>query len=126
MKGTVTGIDTSGEMLDEARKRCNSCKNVSLKQFPAQSIKFTGEFDLVFSNSAVHWIREQQLVAGLIYKSLKDRGRIAFQLPAKDFCTEFFEYTGNAIDSTGIGEFYKNWEIPWYFQIGRASCRERV
>ena len=115
MKGTVTGIDTSGEMLDEARKRCNSCKNVSLKQFPAQSIKFTGEFDLVFSNSAVHWIREQQLVAGLIYKSLKDRGRIAFQLPAKDFCTEFFEYTGNAIDSLDIGEFYKNWETPWYF-----------
>ncbi|GBD95665.1 MAG TPA: hypothetical protein ENG83_05990 [Nitrospirae bacterium] len=41
--------------------------------------------------------------------------RIAFQLPAKDFCTEFFEYTGNVIDSLGIGEFYKNWKIPWYF-----------
>ena len=114
IKGNVTGIDPSKEMLDETRKRCHSFKNISLKQLPAQSMKYSNEFDLVFSNSAVHWIREQRLIAGLAYNSLKDRGRIAFQMPARDFCTEFFEYAVNAIESLGLGEFYRNWETPWH------------
>ena len=114
LNGNVKGIDPSKEMLDNARERCNSSRKISILMIPAQSMKFENEFDLVFSNSALHWVKEQQMVLKLVYDSLRDSGRIAFQLPAKDFCREFIEYTGKAIETLGYEEFYRDWETPWY------------
>ncbi|GBE04637.1 trans-aconitate 2-methyltransferase [bacterium BMS3Abin10] len=116
-KGFVTGIDPSKEMLDKARRTCESFKNTSFRLISAQSMSFTDEFDLVFSNSALHWIKEQHEVIGLAYQCLKDDGRIAFQLPARNFCSEFYEYSSNAIDLLGLRETFKDWETPWYFPI---------
>lgn len=46
---------------------------------------------------------------------MKQGGRIAIQLPAKDFCPEFFKYINDAIAQLCIEGFYTNWESPWYF-----------
>lgn len=112
--GNVTGIDPSSEMLEEAWKRCGRAANVSCKELPAQSMKFRSEFDLVFSNSALQWIKEQETVIGLVYRSLRESGRIAFQIPARDFCVEFFEYVQSAIETLGLGPEFEGWETPWY------------
>ncbi len=110
LNGNIKGIDPSKEMTDKARERFDSSENVSIFRIPAQSMKFNNEFDLVFSNSALHWVREQQMVLELVYNSLKDRGRIAFQMPAKDFCREFLEYTGKAIDTLDHEKYYRDAE----------------
>lgn len=102
-------------MLEKAREKAKTMGNIVMMKIAAQSMDFTGRFDLAFSNSALQWVKEQQEVIKLAYKSLKQGGRIAFQLPAKDFCREFFEYTSNAIASLNLKEIYSKWKSPWYF-----------
>ena len=114
-KGFVVGIDPSEEMLAKAKTISDKIKNISFIQIPAQSMDFNERFDLVFSNSALQWVKEQQQVMESIYCSLKHSGRIAFQLPSDNFCKEFFNYTKNAIDILHYEKFFSDWKSPWYF-----------
>lgn len=114
-KGFVVGIDPSEEMFEKAREKSASFKNISLLPISAQSMDFAERFDLAFSNSALQWVKEQRQVIESIYRSLKDRGRIAFQLPANNFCKEFFNYIENATTVLHYKEFFVNWRLPWYF-----------
>ena len=112
--GTVVGIDPSGEMLEKAKGTSGAGDNIRFMLIPGQSMQFTDQFDLVFSNSALQWIQEQREVVGLVFRSLRKGGRIAFQLPAKDFCREFFAYTGAVITLLGYEKYFRNWQKPWY------------
>ncbi|MBI3354991.1 MAG: methyltransferase domain-containing protein [Nitrospirae bacterium] len=114
-KGFVVGIDPSEEMLEKARRVSNQVKNISFIQIPAQLMDFNERFDLAFSNSALQWVKEQQQVMESVYRSLKHGGRIAFQLPADNFCKEFLNYTENAIAILNYKKFFADWKSPWYF-----------
>jgi trans-aconitate 2-methyltransferase len=113
-KGSVMGIDPSEDMIEKARKTSEGIGNACFALLSAESMDFAGRFNLAFSNSALQWVRNQQMALELIHRSLKDGGRIAFQLPARNFCREFFEYAGNAITSLGLERNFNNWQKPWY------------
>jgi trans-aconitate 2-methyltransferase len=113
-KGFVTGIDPSHEMLRKAGTVSGDLENIRLINMQAQLMGFSEMFDLVFSNSTLQWIKEQRKVVGLMHNSLKKGGRIACQLPAKNFCKEFFGYAGNAIALLGFEKYYRGWRSPWY------------
>lgn len=116
-KGKVVGVDPSNEMLDRARDKCSSLSNISLFNIPAQAIDFKNEFDVVFSNSAFQWIKEQEDVVVRVYDALKSRGRIAVQMPAKDFCWTITENIDSAISTLGLGKKYKKMDLPWCFPL---------
>ncbi|MDA8388747.1 MAG: methyltransferase domain-containing protein [Nitrospiraceae bacterium] len=114
-KGSVLGIDPSGEMLKKARKVSGQVHNLRLLKSGAQEMDFEGVFDLAFSNSALQWVKEQLRASQRTYRALKPGGRIAFQMPAKGFCHEFFEYAGLAIKKLGFERFFESFESPWCF-----------
>ena len=128
-RGTVVGIDPSGEMLEKARKVSAEARNLSLIRTGVEELGFSAAFDLAFSNSALHWVTDQHKAIGLTYGALRKNGRIAFQLPAKDFCIEFFDYASKAIELLGYERFYVGWQAPWHFptreeygdMLGRAG-----
>lgn len=101
-------------MLQKAEEISGTRDNIRFMRVSGQSMQFTDQFDLVFSNSALQWIREQQEVVRLVYRSLKKGGRIAFQLPVKNFCKEFFAYTGAVITLLGYEKYFRDWQTPWY------------
>jgi len=117
--GEVIGIDPSDEMLAAAREKCGHMKNITLLPLTAQTIDFHSKFDLVFSNSALQWVRDQEEAVRRIYTALKKGGRIAFQLPAKDFCPVFRENVKGAIKTLGLEEMFRTWDSPWYFPTDR-------
>jgi trans-aconitate methyltransferase len=106
-------------MLNKARNSASSWKNISLLPLTAQSINFADKFDLVFSNSSFQWIRDQDEVMRLIYKSLKKGGRVAVQIPAKGFCREFFAYVKSVVILLDLGKAYEDWKSPWHFPTQR-------
>lgn len=116
-KGKVVGIDPSIEMLERAREKTLSAGNIALINIPAQKLDFKEEFDLVYSNSALQWIKEQEDTTALLYKALKKGGRIAVQLPAKDFCWELMENIHSAISFLGLESKYKKMASPWRFPL---------
>jgi len=118
-QGEVVGIDPSDEMLARAVENYSQVKNMVLLPLTAQTISFEERFDLVFSNSALQWVREQKNALIRIYRALKKGGRIAFQLPAKNFCPAFSASVKSAIRSGRLENIFETWQSPWYFPTDR-------
>jgi len=82
----ITAIEVSKEMAVQIKKniKVNNLKNIKLINMDALEIKFNNEFDTVFSNSAIHWISDLELLYKLIYNALKNNGRISIQIGLKE------------------------------------------
>lgn len=76
----------------------------------AREFKMDEHFDVVFSNAALHWVREADRVAECVANALKQRGRFVLEMGAKGNIARITQ----AIESvlTGMGEPARN---PWYF-----------
>ncbi len=75
----TVGIDSSEQMLAKAPR------NISGLRFEKQSIAdFAGaqEWDLIFSNAALHWLPDHEAHFRRIAKGLRSGGQLAFQMPA--------------------------------------------
>lgn len=113
-KGEVVGIDPSEEMLRKAIAISSGIENLRFIRTGAESVDFVDRFDFAFSNSALQWVKQQTEAIRRAYRALKRGGRIAFQLPARDFCSEFFKYSSNAISLLGYERFFLGWQAPWF------------
>ena len=71
----VVGIDSSPEQVAAAKAR-----GLDARVGRAESLGFTEEFDGVFSNAVLHWIRNARAVAQSVFQALKPGGRFAGEL----------------------------------------------
>jgi trans-aconitate methyltransferase len=67
---SVVGVDVSEEMVAAARARRLDARVIDAVRLP-----FVGEFDAVFSNAALHWVRDHDAMLGGVYRALKAGGR---------------------------------------------------
>ncbi len=83
--GHVVGIDLSGEMiaLAQARFPAADYPNLRFQREDASHLPFSGEFDVVFSNATLHWLRDHRPALQGIAKSLKPGGKILLQMGGK-------------------------------------------
>lgn len=77
-KGSVTGIDNSEDMIKLAKESYPD-KNLTFRVMDAKEIIYNGQFDLVFSNAALHWVDDHRKVLEGIYRCLKPGGRFLIQ-----------------------------------------------
>ena len=66
----VYGVDLSPEMVTQARANGLEAEVMSVTE-----MSFAQEFDAVFSNATLHWVREPQRAVSHIAKALKRGGR---------------------------------------------------
>jgi SAM-dependent methyltransferase len=72
----VRGVDASIEMVEAARKR-----GIRAEQGNAELLPFPdGAFDAVFSNAALHWVRNQDAMLAEVYRVLKPGGRFVAEM----------------------------------------------
>lgn len=116
-RGKVVGLDPSAEMLEMAKQRTLSAGNILLVQMPAQEMHFSAEFDIAFSNSSLQWIKEQEEVMSRTFRALKYGGRLALQLPAKDFCWELMDNIHIAAAAVDMQSKFSRIESPWRFPL---------
>ena len=69
---TIVGVDSSEAMLAAARKL-----GLDVRQGDVRSLPFEAEFDAVFSNAVLHWVREPDVAARAMRRALKPEGRLA-------------------------------------------------
>jgi len=79
--GALTvGIDQSADMIAQARRQF---PDLRFEVYDAREIPFTGEFDAVFSNAALHWIPEAEKVIRGVARALKPSGRFVAEMGGK-------------------------------------------
>lgn len=75
-RGAVLGVDPSRNMIDFASSRFGPAfTNLTFEVADARRLHYPGEFDLVVSFNALHWVREQDQALGSIRAALKPTGR---------------------------------------------------
>jgi trans-aconitate methyltransferase len=71
----VTGLDFSPELVENARER-----GLHAVHGNAEKLAFDREFDAVFSNAALHWIRAPDAMMRGVYAALRPGGRFVGEL----------------------------------------------
>ena len=74
----VTGIDSSARMLEKASPL--SSRNLHFEQ--GDQAQLTGQWDLIFSNAALHWTEDHPALMPRLYDRLAPGGQIAVQMPS--------------------------------------------
>jgi trans-aconitate 2-methyltransferase len=74
----VTGLDSSAQMLEKAASL--SGPNLHFEQ--GDQSQLTGEWDLIFSNAALHWTEKHTELIAYLYERLTPGGQIAVQVPS--------------------------------------------
>jgi SAM-dependent methyltransferase len=75
-RADVRGVDASAEMVAAARSR-----GVDAVQAAAESLPYPdAEFDAVFSNAVLHWVRDQDAMMAEVHRVLKPGGRFVAEM----------------------------------------------
>ena len=72
---TVVAVDASDNMVAAARAR-----GIDARVVRGQNLTFDNEFDAVFSNAALHWMRPRKAVLAGVRRALKPRGRFVGEM----------------------------------------------
>lgn len=71
----VTGVDSSPDMVAAAQAR-----GIDARLLNGEALGFDHEFDAVFSNAALHWMRDQDAVLASVHRALKANGRFVAEM----------------------------------------------
>jgi trans-aconitate 2-methyltransferase len=83
-RGSVVGVDPSGDMISFAQSHFGSAtrSNLRFEVADARCLPFQDEFDLVVSFNALHWIPEQDAALSFIHSALISGGKAQLRLVA--------------------------------------------
>jgi len=103
----VTAVDLSESMVAKTKE-----KGIKSSVMSATELTFENEFDAVFSNAVLHWVKDADEAIKKISKSLKQNGR---------FIAEFGGYGNIQYLTDAMQEVFNNHKEfgslnnPWYF-----------
>jgi trans-aconitate methyltransferase len=108
---SVTGIDRSAEMIERARAHC---PELCFEVIDASQFRSAEPFDAVFSNAALHWMKNAGEVASAIALALRRGGRLVAELGGKGNVESLIRECEAAWTET-VGATRGQELNPWYF-----------
>ncbi|MDP3397343.1 MAG: methyltransferase domain-containing protein [Methanoregula sp.] len=135
-KGRVLGVDNSPEMIRFANEHFppDKYQNLSFMQADAKALPFSDEFDVVFSNAALHWILDHRPVLAGIARSLRPEGRILIQMGGKGNADQAFVALDSLLKRPAWGQYFSGFSFifgffdtteyrGWLIASGFEPCR---
>ena len=104
---SVVGIDGSAAQIEAARKL-----GLDARVMDGEKLSFDGEFDAVFSNAALHWMRNPEAVISGVWRALRPKGRFVAEFGGHGCVAKIKKARVGALNRRGLdGEA----AVPWYF-----------
>lgn len=113
----VVGVDSSPEQVAAARARGLDARVVDARDLP-----FEAEFDAVFSNAALHWMRQPEAVIAGVWRALEPGGRFVGELGGAGNIATVQEALQTTLARRGLDLAQIS---PWYFP-DEAGYRSRL
>jgi len=115
--GSVVGIDNSEEMINFSREKFSqeTYPNLSFEVADAEHLSFEREFDVVFSNAALHWVRDHLKILQGIKKSLRPGGKILLQMGGKGNASKLFAVLDSMLVTERWRKFFRGFSFPYGF-----------
>jgi len=111
-KGKVLGIDASIGMIQTAKAL--ETDQLHFEHKDINEMQNEGTFDLIFSNAALHWVRDHNTLLEKCYKALKKNGRLKFNFAGEGNCATFFEVVRQVMTQECYKQYFLAYEWPWY------------
>jgi SAM-dependent methyltransferase len=103
----VVGVDSSPAQVAAARAR-----GLDARVVDAQRLPFVAEFDAVFSNAALHWMRQPEAVLAGVWRALEPGGRFVGEMGGAGNIALVLEALAAVLARRGLAFEPIN---PWYF-----------
>ncbi len=110
--GTVLGIDASRGMIETAKGIRKD--NIEFQQMDINEIKYQNEFDLIFSNAALHWVKDHKRLLQNAYRALKREGVLLWDFGGAGNCAHFIDVIRAKIEDGKFAGYFSNFEWPWF------------
>ena len=110
--GAVVGIDASAAMIEVARRHERG--NLAVQLLDVTQSSFRDEFDIVFSNSTLHWVKDHVKLLALLHAALKTGGILRVQFAADGTATTFNRVAQDLMASERFHSSFADFEWPWY------------
>ncbi|HEY4442324.1 MAG TPA: methyltransferase domain-containing protein [Candidatus Elarobacter sp.] len=108
----LVGVDAAPELVDAAR-----VSGLDVRLQDAHALTFAHEFDAVFSNAALHWMRDPDAVVAGVARALVPRGRFAGEFGGHGNVAAIVVALRAVVGRRGIDPDPLN---PWYFPAPAA------
>ncbi len=103
----VVAVDSSAAQVEAAKKL-----GLDARVMNAEDLPFHQEFDAVFSNAVLHWIRRADAMLASVHRSLRPGGRFVAECGGYGCVQKIRAALVHALERRGIdGEA----RAPWYF-----------
>jgi trans-aconitate methyltransferase len=111
----VVAVDSSAAQIEAAKSL-----GLDARVVDAETLPFQQEFDAVFSNAVLHWIkRADPMIAG-VYRSLRPGGRFVAECGGHGCVHKIQTALVHALDRRGIDGDAR---VPWYFPTPEDYAR---
>lgn len=110
--GTVLGIDASVDMIKTAKMIQKN--NLQFACLNINEIHFENTFDLIFSNAALHWIKDHNRLLKNAYKALKAHGKILWDFGGLGNCSNLIEVVQKKLSENSYAKYFQSFEWPWF------------
>ncbi len=111
-QGSVLGIDASRGMIEKAKKKEGGALRFRLLNI--EEIDFQNEFDLIFSNATLHWVKDHTRLLARCGRALKEGGLLRFNFAGDGNCAGFIRTVREVMGRKTFAEFFSGFEWPWF------------
>ena len=120
--GRVVGIDLSGEMISLAQTRfpAGDYRNLRFQKEDASRLPFESDFDVVFSNATLHWLRDHRPALQSIARSLKPEGKILLQMGGKGNAAGIVAAIEELLRQPEWSPYFTGFDFPFGFYAPQA------
>ena len=115
--GSVVGIDKSEDMIRFAQEHYQPdvFPNLKFLLLDARNLFFDQEFDVVFSNAALHWVDDHANILLKIRESLSAGGRVIAQMGGKGNASGILKILDTMIRGEKWADYFSGFSVPYTF-----------
>ena len=110
--GHVVGIDASQGMIDAAKPK--ETPNLRFILMDIEAMDFSNTFDVIYSNAALHWVKDHHRLLGNCARALREDGILRFNFAADGNCSHFYSVICGAMKKVEFSHFFDAFSWPWY------------
>jgi trans-aconitate methyltransferase len=116
-RGRVLGIDSSPEMIAHARMvhGTGELSNLAFLQMDAAAIALPREYDVVFSNAALHWVADHRAFLRGAADALRPGGRLLVSCGGKGNAHAVFAALRAEMRTSTWRPFFRKLQKPYFF-----------